>query len=168
MEVLLWSSAWRFGLESSFGVKFFFNRFIEAGSLAGLFFNRSLEAGSRDGLFFNWSIESGSPVGLFLNQSIETGSLAGLFSDQDQQTNEKLVSLPCHLGSSCNKGKNGTIWRTADLTFKQALEQVNDHAQFAGPTKEEAAADKAARKAVKNAAQREKRAKKAALEKAAV
>ena len=58
-----------------------------------------------------------------------------------QQTKEKLVSLPCHLGSSCNKGENETIWKTAELTFKQALEQVNDHAQFSHLTEEEAAAD---------------------------
>ena len=60
---------------------------------------------------------------------------------KDQQAKEKLVSLHCHLGPICNKGKNGTTWRTIYLTFNQALEEVHDDIQYAHTTEGEDAAD---------------------------
>ena len=66
-----------------------------------------------------------------------------------------MPNLPCSLGSGCNKGQNGNIWRSEDLPFQQAQELVRDHVQVAhhhlmvGPTPAQLKVEKLPRTSLK-------------------
>ena len=42
-----------------------------------------------------------------------------------------MPALPCPLGTGCDKGPDGTIWKTIDVQFENAQKLVEDHVKFA-------------------------------------